>query len=156
MIELVIPFIRQYWKQLTIFAWFLFALVFSYYKGYSHEHQKFEAHLADDKARIEILKAEYERKLAAQDEVTRNVTKEYAHAINELKHYYESHPNIKWMSTSLSTTNNTTVSESASSINAGTQSDQVSAAGVTPLDCASDVLQLLYLQKWVKDQESIK
>lgn len=152
----MIELLKLYWKPLTIAGAVVIVFGFGYYKGYSHEHQKFEAHLADDKARIEILKAEYERKLAAQDEVTKNVTKEYAHAITELKRYYDTHPNIKWMSAPLSTTDNTAIPESASSINAGTQSDQVGTAGVTPLDCASDVLQLLYLQKWIREQESIK
>ena len=156
MIELVLLWVRANWKLVASVASVVIVFGFGYYKGYSGEHEKYQAHLADDKARIKLLKAEYERKLRAQDEVTKNVTKEYAHAVNELKQYYADHPNIKWMSSSLSTTDNTTIPESAAGINAGTQSDQVSAAGVTPLDCASDVLQLLYLQKWVRDQESIQ
>lgn len=156
MIELVLLWVRANWKLVASVASVVIVFGFGYYKGYQHEKTKYDEHLVQDKIQLELLKAEYERKLRAQDEVTKNITKEYAHAVNELKQYYASHPNIKWMSSPLSTADNTTVSESATSINAGTQSDQVSTTGVTPLDCASDVLQLLYLQKWVKEQESIQ
>ena len=156
MIELVLLWVKDHWRFVAGVASVVIVFGFGYYKGYQHEKTKYEEHLTQDKIQLELLKAEYERKLRAQEEVTRNVTKEYAHAVNELKQYYASHPNIKWVSSPLSTSDNTTISESAPSINAGTQSDQVSTTGVTPLDCASDVLQLLYLQKWVRDQESIQ
>ena len=42
------------------------------------------------------------------------------------------------------------IATTSEGINADTKSDPVSTDGVTPLDCANDVLQLLTLQKWNK------
>lgn len=157
MIELVLLWVRANWKIVASVASVVIVFGFGYYKGYSSEHQKYEEHLTKDRIAIEVAKAEYERKLRAEQEVTRKVTEGYAHAINELKRYYESHPNVKWVSVpakSLPTSKE--ISKSPSGVDGKTESDSVSTAGVTPLDCASDVLQLLYLQKWVHEQESIQ
>jgi hypothetical protein len=44
------------------------------------------------------------------------------------------------------------ISDSTITVDGKTESDQVDPTGVSTIDCASDVLQLLYLQKWIKDQ----
>jgi hypothetical protein len=48
------------------------------------------------------------------------------------------------------------LSTTASGTNDTTQSDTISTEGIAPVDCASDVMQLLKLQQWIKEQSEIK
>lgn len=153
----LLPILKDNWKAIAGVVLVLVVFGFGYYKGYQFEKEKFDAF----KIQVELEKAkviaEHERTKRQQVEATQKVAQEYSNAVSKLKTYYSAHPTIKWVQVgrpSVSTTNE--VSKTSSGPDATTQSDSVSTEGITPLDCADDVLQLLWLQKWVRDQESIE
>jgi hypothetical protein len=89
-----------------------------------------------------------------QKQITSNVTKEYANAVKKLNAYYAAHPTIKWVRNT-DTRDVSDISDTTESIDGKTESDVPSTVNASPLDCASDVLQLLHLQEWVRDQENV-
>ena len=94
MIEIVLLWVKDHWKFVVGLTTIVVAFGFGYYKGYSHEHTKFQDHLNTDATLMAVAKAENERRLAEQTEITNRVTKEYADAVAKLNDYYKSHPNI--------------------------------------------------------------
>ena len=94
MIELALLWIKNNWRFVASVAAIVAVFGFGYYKGYSHEHTKFQNHLNTDATLMAVAKAENERRLAEQTEITNRVTKEYADAVAKLNDYYKSHPNI--------------------------------------------------------------
>lgn len=156
MIEVVIAFVRQYWKPIAYITFLALIFGFGYYKGYQHEKIKYDAHLEEDARLIAIAKAENERKVREQEDITNQVTEGYAHAITSLKQYYAAHPNIKWMSTPCTSGGLPQVSGTASGTNEGTQGNTVSTEGLTPEQWAEDVMTILKWQEWARKQQGVK
>lgn len=146
------PFLATYWKQIAVIALGLIIFSFGWYKGNNYQKAKFDAF----KLQIEVNSKLQEQKnsilLAQQKKVTENVTKEYADAIEKLNAYYVEHPTIKWLPN-----NNTSSSKvpSKSKTSKGTNGETQGDLSSTIRDCSLDVTQLLYLQKWLKDQELV-
>ena len=151
----MIPFLNLYWKQLAIVGAIIGVFLFGYYKGYSHEKTKFDTFKLELAIKSDAQKQQNDKIVTQQKQITTNVAKEYADAIKKLNAYYAAHPTIKWMrNTNASASAVSDFSDTAGSINAETESNIPSASGASPLDCAADVIQLLHLQQWVRDQEN--
>lgn len=148
------PFLMTYWKQITILATLLFVFGFGYYRGYSNQKAKFDAFKMQVEINAKVQKEKNELLVKKQKEISENITKEYADAVKKLNNYYAKHPNIKWMQHSIPTSSGMSEdSKSASKADGKTESNLSSSTGNVALDCASDVLQLLYLQDWLKSQK---
>jgi hypothetical protein len=143
-----------YWKQIAVACALLGALLVGYYQGYSSEKAKFDAFKLELKVRTEALQQKNNAIVTGQKQITTNVAKEYANAVKKLNAYYAAHPTIKWVRNT-DTRDVSDVSDTTESIDGKTESDVPSTVNVSPLDCASDVLQLLHLQEWVRDQENV-
>lgn len=142
-------FLELYWKQIV----FAGALIGAFLFGYSGEKAKFDAFKTELAIRTEAQKIQNDKIVTQQKQITSNVAKEYADAVKKINAYYAAHPTIKWVRNS-SAGAVSDVSNTASSTDAETESNLLSASGASPLDCAADVLQLLHLQQWVRDQEN--
>ena len=156
MIEFAIYFLKQNWKTVAYITFFVLIFGAGYYKGYEYEKSKFDKHLQTDATLLAVAKAENERKLREQQSITDNVTKEYANAIKKLNDYYRNSSNVKWMQPRCDSKAVSEISNTTSEPDGKTKGYQVDTTGIDPIDCASDVLQLLYLQKWIKDQSLIQ
>lgn len=143
-----------YWKQIAVACALLGALLVGYYQGYSSEKAKFDAFKLELKVRTEALQQKNNAIVTGQKQITTNVAKEYANAVKKINAYYAAHPTIKWVRDT-DTRDVSDVSDTTESIDGKTESDVPSTVNVSPLDCASDVLQLLHLQEWVRDQENV-
>ena len=143
-----------YWKQIAVACALLGALLVGYYQGYSSEKAKFDAFKLELKVRTEALQQKNNAIVTEQKQITSTVAKEYANAVKKLNAYYAAHPTIKWVRDT-DTRDVSDVSDTTESIDGKTESDVPSTVNVSPLDCASDVLQLLHLQEWVRDQENV-
>lgn len=143
-------FLELYWKQIVIAS----ALIGAFLFGYSYEKGKFDAFKTELAIRTEAQKIQNDKIVIQQKQITSNVTKEYANAVKKLNAYYAAHPNIKWVRD----TNSSTVSDlsnTTKSVDGKAESNLLSTVDASPLDCAADVLQLLYLQQWVREQENV-
>lgn len=143
-----------YWKQIAVACAMLGALLIGYYQGYSSEKAKFDAFKLELKVRTEALQQKNNAIVTEQKQITSNVAKEYANAVKKLNAYYAAHPTIKWVRNT-DTRDVSDVPDTTESIDGKTESDVLSTVNASPLDCASDVLQLLHLQEWVRDQENV-
>lgn len=149
-------FLTTYWKQIAVVATLLLSFGYGYYKGYSNQKEEFDLFKMQVQLNADLQKEKNALLVKKQKEVSENITKEYADAIKKLNAYYASHPNIKWVQNS-----NTTVSQLSESSTTTSQADGKTESNIPnptrdiALDCASDVLQLLYLQEWVKQQKLI-
>ena len=142
-------FLELYWKQIVCAG----ALIGAFLFGYSYEKGKFDAFKTELAIRAETQKIQNDKIVTQQKQITTNVAKEYANAVKKINAYYAAHPNIKWVrdtnSSAVSDLSNTT-----KSVDGKAESNILSTVGASPLDCAADVLQLLHLQQWVRDQEN--
>ena len=142
-----------YWKQIAVVCAILFAGLLGYYQGYSGEKAKFDAFKTELAIKTEAQNIQNDKIVTQQKQITTNVAKEYADAVKKINAYYAAHPTVKWVRDA-SAGAVPDVSNTASSTNAETESNLFSASGASPLDCAADVLQLLHLQQWVREQEN--
>ena len=148
---MMMEFWAEYWKQIVIIAMYGVVFLFGYYKGYEHEKVKYDALVSQMKFEQTIAEAHYKEVVQDQQNVTTKVVKGYADAVNNLKQYYANHPN--WVQSNDSASSQVSCDATAAKgTDDTTQSNQSSASGNATLDCASDVLQLLTLQKWVSEQ----
>lgn len=146
-------FFLAYWKQLAIAGSLVLLFSVGYYKGYSAEKAKFDAFKAELVLRAKVQEEKNNDTIKRQKQITANIKKDYADALKKLSMYYDVTSSTQWLREHGSVSGKLPdVSETTSSVNGNTQSNQSSATGVNTLDCASDVLQLLSLQKWIKDQ----
>jgi hypothetical protein len=143
-----------YWKQIAVACALLGALLVGYYQGYSSEKAKFDAFKLELKVRTEALQQKNNAIVTGQKQITSNVAKEYANAVKKLNAYYAAYPTIKWVRNT-DTRDVSDISDTPESIDGKTESDVLSTVNASPIDCASDVLQLLHLQEWVRDQENV-
>ena len=150
--------LRTYWKPLLIAL--ILALGYWYISSLQSDNVALKATIAAYKA---TASAQVERNkiiIKQQEQITADVVQSYSNSVDKLKDYYAKNPTIKLKPVSVCSA---TSSREVSSISAATvsthadpESDSASAVGVTALDCAQDVLTLLSLQKWSKDQALIK
>ena len=145
---MILSFALKYWKQLALAFAVLLVFTFGYYKGYSNQKEKFDAFKLQVEVNAKIQKDKNELLVKKQIQITDNVTKEYADAVKKLNAYYAANR----MHNNTSSSRVSEISTSTSSVNGKTEGNLSSSTGNATLDCASDVLQLLYLQEWIKNQ----
>lgn len=146
-------FFLAYWKQLAIAGSLVLLFSVGYYKGYSSEKAKFDAFKAELALRAKVQEEKNNDTIKRQKQITANIKKDYADALKKLSMYYDVTSSTKWLRDHGSVSGKLpNVSDTAEGTNGDTQSNQSGSTGVDALDCASDVLQLLSLQKWIKDQ----
>lgn len=141
------PFLMTYWKQIAIGIVIVLVFGTGYYKGYSNQKEKFDAFKLQVEVNAKIQKDKNELLVKKQKQVSDNITKEYADAVKRLNTYYA---NKLLNNSSINRVSKN--STPTSSVDGKTESDIFSTTGNIALDCASDVLQLLYLQEWIKNQ----
>lgn len=144
---MILTLALKYWKQLAIAFLIVFVFSFGYYKGYSNQKEKFDAFKLQIEANAKVQKDKNELLVKKQEQITDNVTKEYADAINKLNAYYANR-----MHNNSSSSTMPQIPSSSNTTNGETESNLSS----TLRDCALDVTQLLYLQKWIKDNQLIQ
>jgi hypothetical protein len=103
------------------------------------------------------------KKVAEQEKITTKTAIAYADSIERLRKYYEKDnrrfPAAYTNGLRLDQDGSSrvpTVPEASGKPDGGAESDSASAEGVTALDCATDVLTLLSLQKWVREQAGME
>ena len=140
-------FLTNYWKPLAGIALILVIFVFGYYQGYSNQKRQFDAFKAQIEANAKIQEQKNKALVKQQKKVTENLTKDYEDAIKKLNTYYANNRVLN----SASSGRVSKVSKASSTTN-GEASNNVSD---TLRDCALDVTQLLYLQKWIEEQDKL-
>jgi CRISPR/Cas system endoribonuclease Cas6 (RAMP superfamily) len=138
-------FLTTYWKKLAGIALIFIIFLFGWYKGNEYQKAKFEAFKLEVAVNAKIQEQKNKDLLIKQKKVTENITKEYEDAIKKLNAYHAANRMLN--SSSSSKMSNT--SKSSSTTYGETESNLSS----TLRDCSLDVLQLLYLQEWIKSQE---
>lgn len=148
------PFLMTYWKQIAVVATLVATFGFGYYKGYVSHKAEFDLFKMQVQLNADLQKEKNEQLVKKQKQISENITKEYADAIKKLNSHYAKHPNIKWVQNSIPATSRLPEnSNTTSQVDGKTESDIPSSTRDIALDCASDVLQLLYLQDWIKSQK---
>lgn len=148
-------FLQAYAKQLYIALAIALLFGVGYYKGYSNEKRAFDAFKSLTEANAHIQEEKNAALVKNQHIISENITKEYAHAMDSLKSYYSNRP-VKWLPISPASGQVSDLSDTTKGSNGTTQSDILAPEGASPVDCASDVLQLLELQKWIKQNLELK
>ena len=148
-------FFEAYAKQLYIALAIALLFLFGVYVGYSHEKRAYDTFKSLTEANAHIQEVKNAALVKNQQAISENITKEYAHAVDTLKSYYSNRP-VKWLPVNTPSGNVSDLSDTTKSANGTAKSSELSAEGVTELDCASDVLQLLALQKWIKQNLELK
>ena len=144
------PFLINYWKHIAVIAIIVLAFGSGYYKGYAGQKEKFDAFKLQVEVNAKIQKDKNEILVKKQVEISENITKEYANAVKKLNAYYAANPKRVYINTAGSRLPQITATSKATDGEA--KSDLPDTARDATLDCASDVLQLLYLQEWLKNQ----
>ena len=150
--------LAQYWRQIAGFA--LLGVIFlgGYYEGHEHEKRAFDAFKLQTEVVAKVAEQHTKQVVDNQQKITEDVTKGYSNAVTNINAYYAKHPAIKWMhDTKTSSSDLPTISSSTARIDEAAKVDSINTTGITlasPLDCASDVLQLLNLQKWIVEQNN--
>ena len=141
-------FLTNYWKPLAGIVLILVIFLFGYYQGYSNQKKEFDAFVLQTELVASIQQEKNKQLLVSQKKVTENTTKEYKDAIKKLSAYNATNRvhNTKASGSTVSVT-----SKTSSTTNGETKGDLSS----TINDCSLDVLQLLYLQDWLKKQEIV-
>jgi hypothetical protein len=106
--------------------------------------------------------AENAKKVAKQEKITTETAIAYSDSIERLRKYYEK-DNRRFPAAYTNglrldqdgSSGVSTVPEASGKPDGGTESNPASAEGVTALECATDVLTLLILQKWVREQAGL-
>jgi hypothetical protein len=148
-------FFEAYAKQLYIAFAIALLFLFGVYVGYSHEKRAYDTFKSLTEANAHIQEVKNAALVKNQHTISENITKEYAHAVDTLKSYYSNRP-VKWLPINTPSGNVSDLSDTTKGANGTTKGFEPSTEGASPLDCASDVLQLLALQKWIKDNLELK
>jgi len=138
------------WKPIGFIVIILLAFGAGYYKGYANQKEKFDVFKLQTEINAKIQQDKNEVLVNKQIEVSENITKEYANAVKKLNAYYANNPRRVYINTTSSRLPEVTAATTEADGEA--QSDIPNTTTDATLDCASDVLQLLYLQEWLKDQ----
>ena len=132
------PFNEITWFKIAIIAT---ALAFSYWKGYSGEHEKFLKFKAEVEAVAKAQELANQNAAEMAEVITEGVKNEYEARIAALRNYYDnrvqSHPG--W--------------GNVSAVSGSTARTNESAGNTVPAgQCAEVTQQLVSLQKWVEKQ----
>jgi hypothetical protein len=138
------------WKPIWFIVLILLAFGTGYYKGYAGQKEKFEAFKLQTQINAKIQQDKNELLVNKQIEVSENITKEYANAVKKLNAYYATHPRRVYINTSSSRLPE--IATATTKADGEAKGDLPDTTRDATLDCASDVLQLLYLQEWLKEQ----
>ena len=138
------------WKPIGFIVLILLVFGTGYYKGYAGQKEKFDAFKVQTQINAKIQQDKNELLVNKQIEVSENITKEYANAVKKLNAYYANHPRRVYINTASSRLPEVTTATTEADGEA--KGDLPDTTRDATLDCASDVLQLLYLQEWLKDQ----
>ena len=144
------PILINYWKHIAVALAVALSFGYGYYKGHANQKAKFDAFKLQTQVNAKIQQDKNEILVNKQIEVSENITKEYANAVKKLNAYYASHPKRVYINTTGSRVSEATTTSKATDGEA--KSDLPSTTRDATLDCASDVLQLIYLQEWIKNQ----
>ena len=145
-------FLEAYWRQIALAGAVIIVFGFGYYKGYSHEKLKYDAHLAEDVRLVAIAKAESDRRISEAQTITQEVTKEYANAVDKINAYYKSHPHIIRMCNAASSSAMPSTSQSTS----GTITAVEGTAEIDAQIASQEIAQCQALIQWELGQESIQ
>jgi hypothetical protein len=138
------------WNPILLIALILLAFGTGYYKGYAGQKEKFDAFKLQTEINAKIQKDKTELLVNKQIKVSEDITKEYANAVKKLNAYYATHPKRVYINTTSSRLPEVTAATTEA--DGETKGDIPDTTTDATVDCASDVLQLLYLQEWLKDQ----
>jgi ABC-type Fe3+/spermidine/putrescine transport system ATPase subunit len=158
MLLILINGLKAYWKPLLIIL--ALTLAVAYVKHLQSECVRLNEQIVIANS-IATAQIEHNKEVVkAQAKVTADVVQAYSDSVNKLKDYYAKNPTIKLKPISVlpPATNSGEVSSipnATSQVNADTTRNQSSADSVTTLDCATDVLTLLSLQKWITQQSQL-
>jgi len=144
------PFLISYWKHIAVIAIIVLAFGSGYYKGYAGQKAKFDAFKLQTQVNAKIQQDKNKVLVDKQVEISENITKGYANAVKKLNAYYAANPYRVYVNTTVGRVSEVTATSKAT--DGETKSDLPSTTRDATLDCASDVLQLLYLQEWLKNQ----
>lgn len=164
---MMLLFLRNNWKAVLI------AIAISSLLAYG-KYQTWQKNRAIDglqayKIQVEVAAKTQEvlnaKKVAEQEKITTKTAIAYSDSIERLRKYYEKDnrrfPVAYANGLRLDQTGSggvSTIPQASGESDAGAESPGVSAEGVetvTALDCATDVLTLLSLQKWVREQAGL-
>jgi len=140
----------MYWKQAAIVFALAFIFAFGYYKGYSSQKREFDAFKSQIEANAKVQQQKNAELAIKQQKINENITREYEDAIKKLNSHYAA--NTKRLLNNSASSRVSEVQSTTSSVDAKTESSLPNTTRDIALDCASDVLQLLYLQKLIEDQ----
>ena len=144
------PILINYWKHIAIAVAIIISFGYGYYKGHANEKEKFDAFKLQTQTNAKIQQDKNEALVKKQVQVSENITKEYANAVKKLNAYYAANPKRVYINTASSrVSENSTPTKAVDGEAKGNLPDTARDA---TLDCASDVLQLLYLQEWIETQ----
>lgn len=140
-----------YWKQLAGAALILIIFLFGWYKGSEAKQIEFDLYKQAVEREAYIASALAVEKEKRQETISKNITKGYADAITKLNKFYVAN---RVRNTNTSGSEVPSVSETSTGTPTNTESNLPVAYGNSLIeDCSSDVLQLLFLQKWVQEQQ---
>lgn len=146
------PFLKTYWKQIAVALTIAIVFGFGYHKGYSSQKREFDAFKLQIEANAKVQKKKNDLLIKKHEKVTEDVAKDYEKAIKQLRSYYTNNR-------MLNNSSSGRVSKNASATiipDGETKSSLPDPTRDIALDCSSDVLQLLFLQKWIETQQLIQ
>lgn len=151
--------VKDNWRFVASLAAIVVVFGFGYYKGYSHEHAKLQDHLNTDATLMAVAKAQNERQLATQREITTRVSKEHADEVAKLTDYYKSHPRIVRMCSEPAKTN--TVLTKSESTSGTDQTSHRTTETIAPIEidlerAGQEVLQCQALIAFEKEQDRVQ
>ena len=158
MIELALLWVKDHWKFVVGLTTIVVAFSFGYYKGYSHEHTKFQDHLNADATAMAVAEAENERRRAEQTEIITRTEKEYKDAVAKLNDYYKSHPRVISVCSGPFKTN-TVLTKSESTNRANETTNRVTQTPAIELDlqkAGQEILQCQALIEFEKEQDRVQ
>ena len=149
-------FFETYWKQLVLALSVAILFGFGYYKGYSHEKLKFDAHLQADATAMAMAQAENTRRITEQQIITDRVTKEYKDEIAKINAYYKSHPNVVRLCKSSTFNTVPSTSQSTSGVSATTNGTAEVTTEIDLQKASQEVAQCQALIKFEQEQDGIQ
>ena len=149
-------FLLANWRYAVITAAFFAVFSFGYYKGYQHEKARYDEHLQTDATLVAVAKAENERRLQEQTEITTNVAKEYADAVDKINAYYKSHPHIVRLCDATTSGTMSTASQSASGTNEASNGTAETTTEIDLQIASQEIAQCQALIAWELGQDEVK
>jgi hypothetical protein len=157
--------LKNNWKAVLVGLALFSLLGYGKYQAWQKERaiDALNAYKISLEVAAKVKEAENARKIAKQEKITTETAIAYSDSIERLRKYYEK-DNRRFPAAYSNglrldqdgSSGVSTVPEASGKPDGGAESDSASAEGVTVGDCATDVLTLLYLQKWVREQSSVE